>query len=154
MNISGIGEFGPRPSAPLVQNQDLLSFSSDLMYSRGAHALKFGTLINHFAPHFLSGANTLGQIVFPSVTHFLRGTPSAYVARAPGSILESDWRFNTIGFYVQDDWRVKTVTLNLGLRYEFLTDPAELNGHIEFRSRHPRRCQPDVCRRAVLPAGR
>ena len=130
VNISGIGEFGPRPSAPIVQNQNLLSFSSDLTYSKGAHALKFGTLINHFAPHFLSGANTLGQIVFPSVTHFLRGTPSAYTARAPGSILESDWRFNTIGVYVQDDWRVKTVTLNLGLRYEFLTDPSELNGHI------------------------
>ena len=111
-----------------MQNQNLLSFSSDLTHFEGCARAEVRHVDQSFRAAFPSGANTLGQIVFPSV--FLRGTPSAYVARAPGSILESDWRFNTIGFYVQDDWRVKTVTLNLGMRYEFLTDPSELNGHI------------------------
>ena len=131
INIAGIGEFGPRPSAPLIQNQKVFSWSNDLFYTRGAHSLKFGTLINRYQPEFTQGAGSTGQVIFPTVTHFLRGTPSAYTGRAPGSILDSNWRFSTLGFYVQDDWRVaSTVTLNLGLRYEFLTDPVETNGHV------------------------
>ena len=128
LSIGGLGEFGPRFSAPLVQNQDILSISSDLVYSRGAHALKFGTLVNRFEPQFTLGAASIGQAIFPSITHFLRATPAAFVARAPGSILDSNWRFQTVGFYAQDDWRIRTLTLNLGLRYEFLTDPEETNG--------------------------
>ena len=131
INIAGIGEFGPRPSAPLIQNQKVFSWSNDLFYTRGAHSLKFGALINRFQPEFTQGAGSTGQAIFPTITHFLRGTPAAYTSRAPGSILDSDWRFNTLGFYVQDDWRVaSTVTLNLGLRYEYLTDPVETNGHV------------------------
>jgi len=130
INIAGIGEFGPRPSAPLGQNQDVTTVSSDAVYTMGAHALKFGALINRYAPYFTQGAASTGQIIFPSVTHFLRGTPSAYTARAPGSILTSDWRFYSIGFYAQSDTRIRRVTLNLGLRYEFITDPEELNGRI------------------------
>jgi hypothetical protein len=130
INIAGIGEFGPRPSAPLSQNQDVTTFSSDAVYTMGAHALKFGALINRYAPFFTQGAASTGQIIFPSVTHFLRATPSAYTARAPGSILTSDWRFYSMGFYAQSDMRVRRVTLNLGLRYEFITDPEELNGRI------------------------
>ncbi len=129
VNIAGIGEFGPRFSAPLKQDQDIVSFSSDLVYSRGAHGFKFGALFNRYAPHFTLGAASIGQAMFPTVTHFLRATPSAYVARAPGSILDSDWSFSTLGFYVQDDVRINRVTLNLGLRYEFLTDPEETNGN-------------------------
>jgi hypothetical protein len=127
-NIAGIGEFGPRFSAPLKQNQGIMSVSSDLVWTRGAHGLKFGMLINHYEPEFTLGAASIGQATFPSVTDFLRGTPNAYVARAPGSILDSGWRFNTIGLYAQDDWRIRNVTLNLGLRYEFITDPQETSG--------------------------
>ncbi|MBI4484639.1 MAG: carboxypeptidase regulatory-like domain-containing protein, partial [Acidobacteria bacterium] len=130
INISGIGEFGPRPSAPLRQNQQVFTWSSDAVYTRGAHALKFGALINRYEPEFTLGAASTGQIIFPTVTHFLRGTPSAYTARAPGSILDSNWRFYSMGFYVQSDSRIRTLTLNLGLRYEFITDPAELNGRV------------------------
>jgi carboxypeptidase family protein len=130
INIAGIGEFGPRPSAPLRQNQDVLTWSSDAVYSRGAHALKFGALINRYEPEFTQGAGSTGQIIFPTVTHFLRGTPSAYTARAAGSILDSNWRFHSMGFYLQSDSRIRRVTLNLGLRYEFITDPEELNGRI------------------------
>jgi hypothetical protein len=130
INIAGIGEFGPRPSAPLSQNQDVTTFSSDAVYTMGAHALKFGALINRYAPFFTQGAASTGQIIFPSVTHFLRATPSAFTARAPGSILDSSWRFYSMGFYVQSDSRIRNVTLNLGLRYEFITDPEELNGRI------------------------
>lgn len=123
-------EFGPRLSAPLIQNQKVLSWSDDMYYTAGSHSLKFGTLINHYEPHYRLGALSKGLTLFPTLTHFLRGTPAFYAARAPGSILDSDWRYNTLGFYLQDDWRVNSnLTLNMGLRYEFLTLPNEINGH-------------------------
>ena len=39
------------------------------------------------------------------------------------------YRFTTLGFYVQDDYRLTSrFTANLGLRYEFNTTPIEMNG--------------------------
>ena len=39
------------------------------------------------------------------------------------------WRQNLIGLYVQDDWSARrNLTLNLGVRYEFITTPHELDG--------------------------
>jgi hypothetical protein len=92
--------------------------------------MKFGFLFNHYNPEFTLGAASVGQLNFPSITDFLRATPNAYTARAPGSILDSGWRFNTIGLYAQDDWRINRLTLNLGMRYEFLTVPEETSGRV------------------------
>jgi hypothetical protein len=39
------------------------------------------------------------------------------------------YRSTTYGFYVQDDWKIKqTLTLNLGLRWDFSGNPTEANG--------------------------
>ena len=125
-----IGEFGPRFSTPLNQNQKVFAWSDDVFYTRGAHSLKFGTLINHFQPFSTLGAASVGLGIFPTLTHFLRGTPVAAAARAPDSILDAQYHYNTLGFYVQDDVRVgSNFTLNLGLRYEILTNVSEVNGY-------------------------
>jgi hypothetical protein len=125
-----IGEFGVRFSTPLNQNQKLYTWSDDLFYTRGAHSLKFGTLINHYDPFSTLGAGSTGQAIFGPISNFLAGTPVVSVARAPDSILDSEYHYNTLGFYVQDDVRVRSnFTLNLGLRYEFFTNVYEINGH-------------------------
>jgi len=125
-----IGEFGPRFSTPLLQNQRIFAFSDDLFYTRGAHSLKFGALINRYHRPAILGAASVGMAIFPTLSHFLSGTPVVTVARATGSILDNEWRLNSLGFYVQDDIRVRSnFTLNLGLRYEFITTPYEKNGN-------------------------
>jgi hypothetical protein len=53
------------------------------------------------------------------------------VLNAPfqGYYLDKDYMFKTFGFYFGDDYRATSrLTLNLGLRYEFMTVPHELYG--------------------------
>lgn len=125
-----LGEFGPRFSAPLNQNQKIFTWSDDAFYTLGAHSLKFGILINHFEPFFRTGAAGTGECFFRGISGFLQAQVPICVARTPDSIIDSEYHYNSLGFYAQDDIRVKPAfTLNLGLRYEFLTNVHEINGH-------------------------
>ncbi len=59
---------------------------------------------------------------------FLQGNATQITVNA-GPSYERTYKYNTIGMYVQDDYRVTSrLTLNLGLRYEFETDPYEAHG--------------------------
>ena len=51
-------------------------------------------------------------------------------ATTPGSILDRTYHYSTLGFYAQDDVRVRpNFTLNVGLRYEFNTTYQEQHNH-------------------------
>ncbi len=128
--ITGFTEFGPRPSAPIRQNTEVYSWSDDVYYTKGAHSLKFGALINNYHPAFTSGATSTGGITFSSISDFLRGNASRYSGKTADSILDAEYRSDSLGFYAQDDWKVNSrLTLNLGLRYETLISPREILGH-------------------------
>ena len=95
---------------------------------------------------------TYGSITFSGVSSFMQGVPTQIGAvqpypsfvTGPGSqtldrrpttatISQRDYHFKTFGFYVQDDYRWKPrVTLNLGLRYEFMTTPQDVDGRQSY----------------------
>jgi Carboxypeptidase regulatory-like domain/TonB dependent receptor len=129
-SVGGANIIGPGGNAPSHTKQNIFTWSGDIFYTRGRHALKFGTLINHFQQYMLSPSVGNGNVSFASLTAFLLAQPTRYTAPFPNSILDRTYHFNTLGFYAQDDIRVRSnLMLNVGLRYEFNTDYKEMNGH-------------------------
>jgi hypothetical protein len=108
--------------------QDIYALSDDMFYTRGKHAFKFGTLINEYHQALLVPVQALGSITYGSVAGFLRGIPTTYGGQIPGSDNDRYFKYNTFGFYGQDDWHVSPrFTVNLGLRYEFMNTIHENN---------------------------
>jgi len=123
-------EFGSVNAAPVTYNkQNIYSISDDINWSRGRHAFKFGVLINRFNEASQATNSFNGQIIYNQISDFLQANP-LQVEFAPTFATENrDFIFNTYGLYAQDDWRVTSrLTLNLGLRWEFMNTPHELNG--------------------------
>ena len=111
---------GPEGAADFVDN---------VSYLRGNHAFKFGFEFVDVLADSNTYQNSQGAIKFSSLQNFLKGIP------ANGSILEGDptqvARWHWYSGFVQDDWRVTPkLTLNWGLRYEYIAAPTERNGYL------------------------
>jgi Carboxypeptidase regulatory-like domain len=66
---------------------------------------------------------------FDNFTQLLRGL--ATEADTQFGITDKQFRFNDFNMFIADDWRLsRSLTLNLGVRYEFFGLPEEINGRI------------------------
>jgi len=122
-------EFGSVNAAPttfLLQN--IYTLSDDVVWSHGKHAFKFGILLNRFNIGAQDTNSFNGQIQYDQFSDFLQAIPTQ-VEFAPTFADENRFFiFHTFGFYGQDDWRAtQRLTVNLGLRYEFMNTPHELH---------------------------
>ena len=115
---------------PGEQLQNIYTFSDDVNWTRGKHSFKFGTLLNRWNEVINSpGGSVDGQIIYPDFPSFLQDNPNLIEFKTLTSVSYRFTVFNTLGFYAQDDIRVTPrLTVNAGLRYEFMTTPRELNG--------------------------
>jgi Carboxypeptidase regulatory-like domain/TonB dependent receptor len=123
----GIGRLVGPPDSLHLQN--IYSFGDDFNYQRGKHNLRFGTLLNKFNEALTVPINSAGSASYNSFPNFLKGIPLTYGGPLTGSDVNRYFLFNTLGFYAQDDYHVTSrLTVNMGLRYEFMTTPREANG--------------------------
>jgi hypothetical protein len=132
-NGSGSPSFttmGPDFAAPNFHLQNYWSLSEDVFFSKGKHALKFGFLGNRI--QLITGETVWGRgrvNYLGGLPAFLQNQPSQVFGAIPGGVGRRHFRYETYGFYGQDDWRATShLTLNLGLRYEFNTVPIESQG--------------------------
>jgi hypothetical protein len=130
---------------PKVQGPDTrFQFVDHISYTRGQHAIKFGGEIHRDGFNGGAYGGVRGRIkfgfgvndVFPGATSledFFAGVPDkgSQLVGDPTRHL-SNWGYAA---FVQDDWRVtKTLTFNLGLRYELNTvvkDQHDLLGNFD-----------------------
>ena len=138
---------GSESNSPQSYTQNNYQFLDNVTVVRGAHAFKFGAEWRHWiAPtNFLPRSRgewdyaTLQTLIDDGVPDGLNGA-----LRGAGSGIFSGNQDGIYGF-VQDDWKVAPrLTLNLGLRYEWMSNPrdarlqtlnalATLPGVFEFR---------------------
>src|SRR3984885_5402961 len=127
LSTIGIGRLVGPPDSLHLQN--IYSVGDDLLYQRGKHGLRFGTLLNRFNEALTVPVAYDGSATSPSFANFLQGIPLSYGGPLPGSQINRYFLYNTLGFYAQDDYHVNSrLTLNMGVRYEFMTTPREANG--------------------------
>jgi hypothetical protein len=128
LTVPGTDAIGGEFRLPNFKQTNLRNYSADLHYTKGRHNLKFGGLANHYAPMIAEGGGTKGSMSYATVANFLQARADRLFT-SPDEFRREEFRFVTLGFYVQDDFRVlPNLTLNLGLRYEPGSVAKEVNG--------------------------
>jgi outer membrane receptor protein involved in Fe transport len=130
VDISGYIRIGSPNFMPKYQHTDQYQFTNTMSWLRGNHQLKFGADIlapmnNDYVDIPSTRGNTQfsGQFTGNAMADFLLG----YARTAElSNFYEVNQRRWATSFYVQDDWRASDrLTLNLGLRYDFMTPALE-----------------------------
>jgi len=125
VNITGLASIGTSIFAPLQETQNKFPLADDVIWTKGSHNLRFGGGFNRIQSNFQQQGWWGGFYTFPSLTAFLQGTPSLFQGPEPGQTDSyRDFREIEVDGYIQDEWKVfPKFTVNVGLRYEFVTDP-------------------------------
>jgi len=132
-SVPGISVPGGGPGAVNVNRLIFNSFqgNENLYITKGNHSLKVGGSIERMQYNFDIPNLNGGQYNFGSIPNFLINRPQSFGALYPGSDTYRGLRQTLLAGYIQDDYRFKSnLSFNLGLRYEFLTIPTEVNGKI------------------------
>ena len=119
---------------PWLLEVDQFQWYDGVTWIKGAHTVKFGLDIKQLYPFAALGthANNIhafsGQFSGDGFADFLYGTPSSDLLMLKENDPADFSRF-MIGGYFQDDWKVSpTLTINIGVRYEFNQIPREAKG--------------------------
>jgi carboxypeptidase family protein/TonB-dependent receptor-like protein len=125
--LGGIFGLGPDPNRPDGIIQSKFSGGDDLSFTRGSHNVKIGGVVTRVDTNNeqLAYADGADYYLIFSMQAFLQGRPAQDWAVPPG-FLSSTRYFREIDVapYIQDDWKVtRHLTLNLGIRYDFDTNP-------------------------------
>ena len=125
VNITGLASIGTSIFAPLLEVQNKFPLADDVIWTHGAHNLRFGGFFSRVQSNFQQQGWWGGFYTFPGLTAFLQGSPNLFQGPEPG-LTDSyrDFREIEVDGYVHDEWKARrNLTLNVGLRYEFVTNP-------------------------------
>ncbi|HMD32679.1 MAG TPA: hypothetical protein VKG84_12275 [Candidatus Acidoferrales bacterium] len=117
-------QIGPDPSAPSSATQNTYEISENLSWMHKNHNVKLGLDFRRYiAPNSFT-QRARGDYEYSSVGTYLYDiNPDGTTERSTGSLIYYGDLLDT-GWYINDTWRVRpSLTLNLGMRYEYATIP-------------------------------
>lgn len=104
---------------------------TDVSWMRGRHLVRFGGSAEFTHFDLESTTHPLGEFTFESLPAFLANRPLRFRALMPGTDAVRAYRQEVFSWYVQDTIRLsRRLTLELGLRHEWMTVPRETSGRI------------------------
>ena len=132
---SGLGRIGSPDFLPKFQHTNQFEFIDSLAWLKGDHSLKFGVdLIMPMRNQFMDVPATRGSLRFRGT---FTGNPMAdyllgYVSDLQlSNVFVTEQRHSAQMYYAQDDWKVNgRLSVNLGLRYDFMTPALEGNNQM------------------------
>ena len=137
INIIGTSTAGSIATIPVDYKQDIYQLTNTLTWTKGSHVLKSGFDWQKYHFDGFSYSRYGGEFRFRNLREFLTLQRSAtaqadrFTGNLPGTDTYREMRQHYASFFVQDDWRVSSdLSVNYGLRYEYVTDPKELNGQV------------------------
>ena len=132
ITVTNLSPLGANFVNPFRFLQNKFTITDDLIWTRGAHSLKFGARLRRQQINSYSYTYWNGNYTFAGLQALLSGTPRIFTGARDGEAYGNrDFRDIALAPYIQDDWKVtRKLTLNMGLRYEFQTNPVERHGNL------------------------
>jgi hypothetical protein len=128
---SGYSALGEAAFLPDQKGSDTFQLNDGLTWSKGRHFVRAGGEYRWVRSRYHIWGNAHGTFAFSgaftgnAIADFLLGDPNTATLT---SVFIGDLRYKYYGGYINDDWKVTPrLTLNLGIRYEYLTPPYERN---------------------------
>jgi hypothetical protein len=133
--------------APDGALQNRFQYADELNWKLSRHSLAIGGQFvrDQFNPQWVLANNGLYTFTGAATAQYIGGNPNTtssgdsfadFLLGFPANsqvgmgVTVGQFRGWNVAGYVQDDWKVaSTLTLNLGLRYDFSNPPADKNGH-------------------------
>jgi outer membrane receptor protein involved in Fe transport len=125
IGVTGLSPLGSSIFLPFWFVQNKYSFADEVIWTKGSHSIRFGGTFERVQSNVNAPGWLGGQYVFNSLSDFLHSSPFLFFG--PLQSQSDGYRdFREINFtpYIQDDWKVsKRLTLNLGVRYDWVSNP-------------------------------
>jgi hypothetical protein len=133
ITFGNISSIGGNTLVPFDLRQNRFTEADDLLWTHGAHSLRFGAAIGRLQSNTYFPSRSGGAWVFQSLALFLQGTALTMngALNTPAAYPHRDFREIELSPYIQDDWKVTSkLTLNIGLRWEFRSNPVETHNQL------------------------
>ncbi len=127
---SGLSGFGSSSTLPRNRTLNTFQYIDNLVWIRGKHSMKMGVNWRRFQYNLTSHSGVTGFFQYGTLKDLLEATfnQASVLFTDP---FQSGMRQNLIGLYFQDNIQLRpNLTVNLGLRYEFITSPREVAGRL------------------------
>jgi len=137
ITVTGLSIAGSTATIPVQYTQDVYQLADTFTWVNGHHTWRTGFDWQNYHFDGFSYSRYGGEFRFRNLTEFLTLRRSAtaqadrFTGNLPGTDTKRRVRQHYVSMFAQDDWRVGSrLSVSAGLRYEFVTDPNELNGQV------------------------